>query len=66
MLAHKIGHFAVSALRGALEQYATHRLRQRLQRMLVEIRFQKSGEANACLAEVRLAHTAAFKTYTKN
>lgn len=52
------------ALQGALEQYATPRLRQRLQRMLVAIRFQKSGEANACLAEVCFADTAAFKTYT--
>lgn len=56
---------AGEALQGALEKYATPRLRQRLQRMLVAIRFQKSGEANACLAELRFADTAAFKTYAK-
>lgn len=70
-VSHSVGMQALSnageALQGALEQYATRRLRQRLQRMLEAIRLQKSGEANACLAQVHFADTeASFKTYTKN
>lgn len=68
-VSHSVGMQALrnagEALQGALEQYATRRLRQRLLVMLEAIRLQKSGEANACLAEVRFADTAAFKTYAK-
>jgi len=69
-VAHHVGMQALrnagEALQEALEQYATPRLRQRLQRMLQKIREKKSGEANACLSGVHFADTAAFKTYTKN